>query len=234
VLATRVQKSRETRRARLLAGFTDYLLQHGLADLSLRPVARALGTSPRMLLYYFGSKEELLMASIAAIRAREDACFLEEIQRGPADRPIADVILASWRWFTGASREPYLRLFYEIYGLAVARPAEFEGFVRAAGADYYAMMQTSLRLWGLEEHESRLTATRHLATFRGLMLDLLTTGDRDRIDATVAELARDLERELLAHRPELPPATHAGATAIVAHRAGDRRRRGGPRCGRQV
>ena len=57
------------RRAELLDGVVRHLLAHGLGDLSLRPAAAAIGTSPQILLYYFGSKENLLLEAIGAVRA---------------------------------------------------------------------------------------------------------------------------------------------------------------------
>ncbi len=46
----------------LLPALADYVLQHGLSDVSLRPLAKAIGTSDRMLLYHFGSKSALIAA----------------------------------------------------------------------------------------------------------------------------------------------------------------------------
>src|SRR5207248_9104803 len=51
------------RKAELLESVAEYLLEHGLAELSLRPLAHAVGTSPRILLYHFGSKEELVASA---------------------------------------------------------------------------------------------------------------------------------------------------------------------------
>src|SRR5204863_5443118 len=59
------------RRADLLAAATQHVLDHGMAKLSLRPLARALSTSPRMLLYHFGSKEQLVTEVLAAARTRQ-------------------------------------------------------------------------------------------------------------------------------------------------------------------
>src|SRR5712671_4570917 len=107
------------RRAALLAAFADYVLEHGLADLSLRPAAAALDTSPRMLLYHFGSKEELVVEAIAAIRARQTAFFAHEVARAvrrSPGRPF-DTLGRMWRWYTLEKNEAYSRLFYEVYGL---------------------------------------------------------------------------------------------------------------------
>jgi AcrR family transcriptional regulator len=63
------------RRAKLLDKVAGYILTNGLADLSLRPLATAIDTSPRMLLYFFGSKERLIAETLAHIRARERLDF---------------------------------------------------------------------------------------------------------------------------------------------------------------
>ncbi len=44
-------------------------MEHGLADLSLRPLARAAGTSDRMLIYHFGNKDALVAALLDHIAA---------------------------------------------------------------------------------------------------------------------------------------------------------------------
>src|ERR671931_427074 len=90
------------RRAATLAKAAEYVLEHGLAGLSLRPLARAIGTSPRMLLYDFGSKKALIHEILAEIRRRETALFGTEV------RSLDDV----WRWIAAPEREPFLRLFF--------------------------------------------------------------------------------------------------------------------------
>ena len=55
------------RRQVLAEGATDYVLEHGLLDLSLRPLAAALGTSDRMLLYHFGDKLNLVATILRAL-----------------------------------------------------------------------------------------------------------------------------------------------------------------------
>ena len=50
------------RKQELLDRAYEYVLENGLTDLSLRPLAQAVGSSPRVLLYLFGSKDELTRA----------------------------------------------------------------------------------------------------------------------------------------------------------------------------
>lgn len=57
-------------REELLDRVADHVLEHGLIGLSLRPVAAAVGTSDRMLIYHFGSRDALVSAVVARIGDR--------------------------------------------------------------------------------------------------------------------------------------------------------------------
>src|SRR5262245_58566189 len=131
--------------------------------------------SPRMLIYYFGSRKRLLFD------AMEEREFL----------------MASWRWYSSKRREPYLRLMFELYGLAFVNPKRFQAFLTAMTEDYFSMIEEGLRSQGLPPRDSRMAATIYRATFRGLLMDLLSTGDRARIDEAIRTLAKRLEREVI-------------------------------------
>ena len=108
-------------RDRLLAAAVDHILEHGLSDLSLRELAAAIGTSHRMLIYHFGSKEGLIVAVIQTVEEAQRTAFaeLETESLSPAD-----TMRAMWRRFTDPSLGPQERLFFEIYGQALqGRPA---------------------------------------------------------------------------------------------------------------
>jgi AcrR family transcriptional regulator len=158
-----------TRSAAVLARAADYVLEHGLAGLSLRPLAKALGTSTRMLLYDFGSKERLIHEILAEIRRREAGLLEAEV------RTIEDV----WRWIAAPQREPFLRLFFEVYVDALGRE-EAGPLVR----DWLEFLRTS---WHPPVDDA--TATLMVAVVRGLLLDRLATGDRERTDAALRRFA---------------------------------------------
>ncbi len=145
------------------------MLEHGLAGLSLRPLAKALRTSPRMLLYDFGTKERLVHEILAEIRRREQSLLEAEV------RTLDDV----WRWIAAPEREPFLRLFFEVYVAALGRD-EAEPLVR----DWLDFLRTS---WRPPVDEA--TATLMVAVVRGLLLDRLATGDRARTDAALRRFA---------------------------------------------
>jgi AcrR family transcriptional regulator len=150
------------RRAVVLGQAADYVLERGLAGLSLRPLAKALGTSPRMLLYDFGSKERLIHEILAEIRRRETSLLEAEV------RTLDDV----WAWIAAPEREPFLRLFFEVYVAGLAK-GEAEPLVR----DWLDFLRTS---WHPPVDE--VTATLMVAVVRGLLLDRLATGDKGRTD----------------------------------------------------
>ena len=151
-----------TRRSDVLARAADYVLEQGLAGLSLRPLGKALGTSPRMLLYDFESKERLIHEVLAEIRRREAGLLEAEV------RTLEDV----WAWIAAPEREPFLRLFFEVYVDGLGR-GEAEPLVR----DWLDFLRTS---WQPPVDEA--TATLMVAVVRGLLLDRLATGDRGRTD----------------------------------------------------
>ena len=184
------------RKAHLLDAFVRYLLRRGVSDISLRPAAAALGTSPRMLIYYFGSRKRLLFDAMEEIRVRERTRFMQEIQSRPPGLSTREFLMASWRWYASKRRERYLRLLFELYGLAFVNPKRYRGFLTAMAEDFFGMMEAGLRSQGLSQRDSRLAATLYRATLRGLLIDLLSTGDRARIDEAVAEVARRLEHDL--------------------------------------
>jgi AcrR family transcriptional regulator len=191
-------KPNPTQKAALLTAFVDYILKNGMSDLSLRPAAVAMGTSPRMLLYYFGSKEALLVAAIAQAREREIEMFAREVRNWGEASP-AQIFRRIWAWYAAERRAPYQRFFFEVYGIALQNPKMFREFLRTVGSDFLSFTEEGLVARGFGRRAARALATLNLASIRGLLLDLLTTGDRARINAAAELIAESLERELRGH-----------------------------------
>jgi AcrR family transcriptional regulator len=173
--------SNPRRREATLARATDYVLEHGLANLSLRPLAAALGTSTRMLLYDFGSKEALLDGALAEIRRRL-AERLAELQSGRDD---AATLTEIWNWVSAEERVPFMRLFFETYVAALKQPERGAPMV----ADWLAFLETRWQPKGLDP----ATATLFVAVIRGLLLDRLTAPDPNRTDAALDRFTDLLE-----------------------------------------
>jgi AcrR family transcriptional regulator len=185
-----------SRRSELLDAVAEYLLEHGLADLSLRPLAAAIATSPRMLLYHFGSKEQLVVAALARARERETELFSAwALKTGAAEDP-EQLARRAWAWMSDPASEPFMRLFFEVYGMALQQPHRYAGFLDHAVEDWLAALTEGLRDAGVDKAEARKAATLVVALARGLLLDLLATGDRRRINAAIDSLVGEVREHL--------------------------------------
>lgn len=164
-----------------------YLIKHGLADLSLRPLARAVGCSPRVLLYHFGSKEKLIIEVLAQVRQQQRSTY-DRLEAGS----FAETYDAIWKDMSSPDSEPLFRLFFEIYGIALRHPKLYQDFLRHTIEDWLPAIADDLVRVGYQRREARVLATILLAGLRGFMMDFCTTRDRKRLDQAVALWLRGL------------------------------------------
>ena len=174
------------RRAELLDAAVDYAVEHGFAELSWRPVACGLGVSTTTLVHHFGTKEQMLEAILGRLRERTFVATSDAV----ADRPgLAAAARAVWTRTSEPRRSAEFRLFFAVYGRALQAPERFAEFLDRVVADWMRSL-VEAQGSGTDPAEAARTATLVIATIRGLLLDLLTTGDRDRVqDAAEAFLA---------------------------------------------
>lgn len=173
----------ERSRSELLDRVVDYVLAHGVIDLALRPLARAVRASPRLLLYRFKSKDDILMQVVARLRERQRQLFERVQQQG--SKSAVDACRAAWDIMSAPKAEPAFRLFFEIYGLALKEPKRYASFLANAIGDWLAYIERSFVAAGHQRDDARAIATVVLAGYRGFMLDLCATHDRARIDRAV-------------------------------------------------
>ena len=126
----------DERRAELLERIVDYVMENGLSDLSLRPLADAVDSSPRVLLYYFGSKDELVAEILNLARARQRDAFAKLPRNSTTYR---ETVLAAWAVMSAPAHAPLFRLFFEVYGLALQQPDRFPGFFSRAIDDWIGL-----------------------------------------------------------------------------------------------
>ena len=166
------------RRAELLDKLLAYSASHGLSDVSLRPLATAVGSSPRVLLYFFGSKAELVREVHRHARA-EQLRLLDAALEGHDDPH--DALRALWAWLADPAHRNVERFFFEGYARSLHdADGPWRGFGTDSVEQWLPRLETLLRDPG--------AATLVLATLRGLLLDLLATGDRERVDASFEAL----------------------------------------------
>ncbi|HEX6454655.1 MAG TPA: TetR/AcrR family transcriptional regulator [Trebonia sp.] len=177
------------RRAELLDAVVDYTVEHGFSDLSWRPVAAALGVSTTTLVHRFGSKEQMLEAILGRLRDR----IFEATSNTLGGQPgLTAAARAVWTRTSDPRREPEFRLFFAVYGRALQAPQQFEGFLERVVADWKRALVDAQ---GPDADPATATrrATLVIATIRGLLLDLLATGDRDRVQDAAESFLATLE-----------------------------------------
>ena len=178
-------KEPSARKSELLEAAYRYVLEHGLGELSLRPLSAAIGTSPRVLLYLFDSKDELVRALLARARVDELA-LLAGLRTGAAPPGLARATAEVWDWLAAAEHRALLTLWVEAYARSLVDPeGPWAGFARSTVADW---LGTLARAQPAEERDSPAGLARRtlaLATLRGALLDLLATGELDRVTAAV-------------------------------------------------
>jgi AcrR family transcriptional regulator len=160
-------------RERLLDACTDHALEHGLPE-RLGPLAAATDTSTRMLIYHFGTRDELLREILRQARQRQLEVFTDLLRVRP-DEPYPTTLSNAWSAMTGPHGQPYLRMFGRLHDTA-GEPL-WPGFRRAATTDWLAPLEDGMRTLGRPE-----LATVVLAVIRGLFQDLDATGDTARND----------------------------------------------------
>ncbi len=157
-----------------------YAEEHGLSDLSLRELAAAIGTSHRMLIYHFGSKAGLLVAVIQAVEDAQRA-LLAELAADPT-APTAEVMRTMWRRLSHPRLWPRERLFFEIYGQALQGRAGAVRLLDGIVDSWVEPIAQFLVERGAPRSTARTEARLGVAVARGLLLDLLATGDRRAVD----------------------------------------------------
>jgi AcrR family transcriptional regulator len=176
-------------RARLREQAVDYVISHGAADLTLRPLAKALKTNARMLMYHFGSREGLMREILAGIRERGDALIQEWFGKAKTPPTLAEFLLAYWQRVSDPRMRAVVRLVFELYALALRDPRSYPGVL----TDPVRYWRTLAARTGRAPKIGEAEATLLLAATRGLMLDLCATGDRRRVTQALNLLTRLLE-----------------------------------------
>jgi len=174
--------SRET----LLTDAVEHYAKNGIGDASLRSIASAIGTSHRMLIYHFGSREGLL-AEVVRVVEQQQRDLLASLTAD--DLPLAEQAEQFWRRVTEATLI-YGPLFFELSAHAMQNLPHTE----ALKADLInvwlpPLIELCIRA-GIAPDQAPAYARLGLAASRGLLFDLLLTGDRAEVDEASALLNR--------------------------------------------
>ena len=177
-----------TPKERLIEALVAHFERNGLADTSLRGMAAAIGSSHRMLSYHFGSRQGLLVELSRAVE-RQQRAYFEAMLADESTSPV-QVMRAMYEQITQPALADQERLFFELYARALLDP-ETSDFVPEVVEAWLPPVTRLFARLGLSGEDAAAEARLALATSRGLLLDLLATGDR----AAVAQAtARYMQR----------------------------------------
>lgn len=175
------------RKVELLEATYRYVLENGLARLSLRPLAAAIGSSPRVLVFLFGNKDGLIWAVLA--RARADELAILDRMRTSGDPAAADLATAVellWEWLAAEQHQQLLKLWAETYASSLVEPdGVWGGFAAATVHDWLTVLSAYQSPQERDGAEGAARRTLALAVLRGALLDLLATADHRRVSAAI-------------------------------------------------
>lgn len=168
-------------RQRLLAEVVEYAAAQGITDRSLREIAAGAGTSHRMLLYHFGSREGLLEAIVSDIEQRQREFLASLAETAPTPRAL---MTALWAELSGPRLRPFVRLFFEVAGIVAADGTGGDRPPDALTGPWLDGVVAAAESVGLRADPPLLRAG--IALTRGLLLDLVCGADKHEVDAAHA------------------------------------------------
>ncbi len=179
----------EARRRDLLDRVADDLAANGLVDFSLRRAARAAGTTHKVLLYYFDGADDLLAQAILKLRDRRIDRGLAAAARNP-DRPLSARVRDLWPALVAEEGH----VLDQAIGLAMYDPARYAALGHGASQQYLpALLSLLPETWS--QRRRLEVAELILGALRGFLIDRLTSGNTDGVEAGLDALTRALDRE---------------------------------------
>jgi AcrR family transcriptional regulator len=209
----------------LMMAVLAYFTEHGVGDASLRQIAAGIGSSHRMLLYHFGTREGLLTAVVEAVEESER----QTLETVMADRTTEGRVLA-WRFWQHSADSIHLvgPLHFELAAQAM-RKDDLDAPLRSANTELWekALTEMWMREGALGRREARAQARLNFAVATGLLHDLLLTGDRRAVDTAMARFdwlvfgtPHPLAEVRALTRQWKPPAAAASEAAEVRRTSG--------------
>lgn len=194
-------KERSARENELLEAAYRYVLDHGITDLSLRPLAAEIGSSPRVLMFLFTNKDGLVRAILA--RARVDELALLARLRGE-DGPVGldMAVERTWAWLVAVEHRALLRVWAESYARSLVEPTgPWAGFAQRTVEDWMKVLadaQPETERTSTDGAAARVLA---LAVLRGTLLHLLATDDEATTTSAIAHHVAQLRTTATATDP---------------------------------
>jgi AcrR family transcriptional regulator len=175
-------------RERLLGLTAQYLLEHGVLDLRLRTLGEAIGSSHRVLLYYFDSREQLVSEALdeaARVANVRDTRLLG----APGTGPVEDELLRAWRLISRPEQLPLIRLFMQVVAIALHDEQRYAGFLEGLQSEWTGAYRDFLESHHVPEEEARSLSIEIVGLQRGLQFELALGGSSELLDRSFAAAA---------------------------------------------
>ena len=160
------------RRDELVAAATAWVLEHGLGGLSLRPLAKAIGTSDRMLLYYFESRDGLV-AAISDFAGQQLVAAMPAVDPAHPPRSAKVWLDGAWALFSDDAIRPAMQLLFELDALAARSAGPARDAAAAVTARWLAVVDEALAALGVPTRRRRELTPVIAAALVGLALEHL-------------------------------------------------------------
>ncbi|MFE0630946.1 TetR/AcrR family transcriptional regulator [Streptomyces sp. NPDC058864] len=184
------------KRRELLDRVREYVVAHGLADLSLRPMARALGTSDRMLLYYFGTKERLVAEALALdadrpiLRFRRIVAAVGTPRDAAGTRRLAEAV---WQELRSPERRALLPLYFQTMAASMLRPERHGPYLGGLITEWTELFVPVFESLGISGERARIEARMLVDGAFGMLVAFLADGDEERADRAFGTFLDRLE-----------------------------------------
>lgn len=187
------------KREELLEAAGLILARTGVVDTSLRELAAQMGTSARMLVYYFGSKEQLILD----VLHRQQRAAIPKTDE--MELPVSLAAHREWcfqDWFecTRGERHNNLRVVLQVFGAACGIDSPYREYTWETLSLLTRNSRARLEALGMPAHVAETRSRIALAAFQGFIIEYFTSDDQSYVDDT---FTRFVDEFLLAPFP--PP-----------------------------
>lgn len=135
----------ELRRRQITDAVCRITVKGGLASATFREVAAEAGVSVRLVQYYFGSKDQLLLSTQRHVAERATRRLMERVaSAGDAPRDVLHAILASFIPDDDESRENML-MFVALHTASLVDPTLARTEARGVPLEFHATIARQLR-----------------------------------------------------------------------------------------
>ena len=189
------------KRDELVKQATEVLARTGVIDTSLRTLAAEMGTSARMLVYYFGSKEQLILAVMNGLQEQN----VPEPELYTTAEELRQWCLDDWHNITRGDQRSRLRILEQVFGAACGQDSPYARYTADTLAQLTHNAQLRMEAIGMPRPVAETRARLALAAIQGLVIDFFTTDDHERVDDTYRRMVDDL---ILAPYEAQPPRRH--------------------------